>query len=205
MSRIGTIVSVIGSGAAVLALSWTSCRAQDDEKDPPPAREAAPDPAPEAREPAPAVIPIAQIDPDALLYVERLLAVRGFYLGPVDGRLHPELEVALREFAKWAGVETTSHPDEVAARTIDELGAGREVAKRWGSNAPRGEFSPEECYRVNYALAVRGYRTDGTTPARIDLVTLDALRRFQRDVGHPELLGNFVPRRWLFHPGCSDA
>lgn len=167
-------------------------------------------PTPSPRGPAPAgapgsdVVPLRAIDPDALVTVQRLLAIRGLFGGPVDGRPSESLDGALRAFAVSQRLETPGQPGTVLARTLDQLGAGPEVAVRWGSTEPRApELSAEECSRVNLALAARGYRDDGRAPSSVDAATVDALRRFQRDTGHPVQLGNFVARRWLFILGVA--
>lgn len=152
----------------------------------------------------PSVVRLPDVDPDALLIVERQLAVRGFYRAPVDGQTRPELEAALVAFAGWRGTGVPGDPGDVLATTIDELGCGREVALRWGSSAPRApELTEAERYRVNFALVARGYRRDGTATATIDSQTVDALRRFQKDTGHPVQLGSFIARRWLFILGVA--
>jgi len=156
-----------------------------------------------ARSEVPQTVKIDQIDPDAILYMQKQLAVRGFYLGPVDGQVRPEMEASLRSFADFYGIERGEN-GSVLAKTIDQLGAGREVAVRWGSTAPRApELSGAECWRMNYALAARGYRGTDTVPASIDATTVDALKRFQKDTGHPVQLGNFIARRWLFILGVA--
>jgi hypothetical protein len=189
MSRIGRFAVALGVAAVSLPLLVSTVAAEDK-----PGRKPAPD----------AIVSIDAIDPDALVVVARLLAVRGYYLGPIDGRRNHELELSLRSFARAERIERPMRTDSVCARTIDELGAGPDVAVRWGSDAPRApELSREECYRVNYALATRGYRGDGHTPDAIDAQTVDALRRFQSDTGHPVQLGNCIRRRWLFILGVA--
>jgi hypothetical protein len=153
----------------------------------------------------PPVVAINQIDPDALVRVQRLLACLGHYRGPLDGKASPDLDLALRKFARARELDAPTDEGKVSSRTIDELGAGPDVALRWGSTEPRApELTAEQLMRVNQALVYRGYRTSPAVNA-CDADTIAAIRSFQAATGHPVQLGNCLERRWMFILGVATG
>ncbi len=142
------------------------------------------------------LVAIAAIDSDSRALVERLLALRGYELAR-------GLDLALRDFAHDAGLDSPPESAWVTARALDELGAGHAIALRWGKRGPRAlELTPEEVLRLNAALRDRGLTT-AEPRATVDEETLAALRAFQRLTGHRVQQGDAVERRWLFTLGVA--
>jgi hypothetical protein len=149
------------------------------------------------------VIALAEIDPDALAAIARALAIRGFDPGPLDGASRPALDLALRKFASREELPSPPEVGRVGSVVIDALGVGDAVLLRWVGEGPRApELARDEVLRLNEALRDRGYRTSEPTDA-IDADTVAALRRLQRETGHPVQKGEVVERRWLFILGVA--
>jgi hypothetical protein len=142
------------------------------------------------------IVAIAAIDSDSRALVEKLLELRGYE--PARG-----LDMALRLYAHDAALESPPEEGWVAARTLDELGAGHSIAIRWGRGGPRAlELTPDEILRLNAALRDRGVTEAEPRPV-VDEETLAALRAFQRLTGHPVQRGDAIERRWLFILGVA--
>jgi hypothetical protein len=143
------------------------------------------------------LVAIAAIDTDARAVVEKQLALRGYQVS------RETLDGALRAFAFDSSLDSPDEVGWVAARTLDELGAGHAIALRWGARGPRAlELTADEVLRLNAALRDRGV-TASSPRASVDAQTLVALREFQRLTGHPVQEGETIERRWLFILGVA--
>jgi peptidoglycan hydrolase-like protein with peptidoglycan-binding domain len=82
-----------------------------------------PEPAVRA-EPAPRAAPVRPRS-EIVSDIQRELARRGFYDGPVNGKHGGKTEAAIREFEKSAGLSPTGEPNEAILKTITRTPVGK--------------------------------------------------------------------------------
>ena len=76
--------------------------------------------------------------------IQRELARRGYYEGPIDGLYGPRTDVAIREFEQAAGLKTNAQPDEALLRAImrSHVYASASPATSTGSTRPSAPPTP---------------------------------------------------------------
>lgn len=203
MARANLFVAGTAIAVALAGTAWTQERDRDRERGGLPANTRSIEArAPEKGAPASRWIKFAQIDPDAMVIVQRHLAIRGFYDLPADGNARPEVWEGLRRFARARSLE--SRDGEVSASVLDELGAWPEVAVGMaeGEGARAPGFTPAEMWRMNYALWSRRYMEEKPVD-RITGSTLTALRQFQKDTGYGAQRSEVIRRVWLYRLGVA--
>jgi peptidoglycan hydrolase-like protein with peptidoglycan-binding domain len=194
---IGTVVAVIASGAIFVNALWmqpsahpaplfhvnwrpvstdTTGSVTPTLPRPRPAEIAAP-----KAEVAPPARTRAQVTSD----IQRELARRKFYDGPVDGVYGAKTDAAIREFEHAAGLKASVEPDEALLRAITHSAVQAPPTPAIGANAKRVNAASaaapsKRVVAVQRALADFGYGQ--LAPSGVaDPATKTAIERFERE------------------------
>jgi peptidoglycan hydrolase-like protein with peptidoglycan-binding domain len=130
---------------------------------------------------APTVRTRAQITSD----IQRELARRKFYDGPVDGVYGAKTDAAIREFEHAAGLKASVEPDEALLRALVRSSVQAPAAPTNAANAKRGNAASatapsKRVVAVQRALADFGYGQLAPTGVA-DPPTKSAIERFERE------------------------
>jgi peptidoglycan hydrolase-like protein with peptidoglycan-binding domain len=128
--------------------------------------------------PAPPVVS-ARARADVITEIQRELAQRGFYQGPVDGIYGPKTDNAIRDFEHATGMQPSAEPNEALLRAI-----ARSTAKAPAKIPPRDPIADllapsHRIVALQRALADYGFgqiRVSGT----YDPKTRSAIEEFER-------------------------
>ncbi|HET9904702.1 MAG TPA: peptidoglycan-binding protein [Xanthobacteraceae bacterium] len=121
---------------------------------------------------------------EVITEIQRQLARKGFYDGPVDGVYGPRVEGAIRRFEQAAGLKPGAAPDEDLLAVIVQARTSAEQPKPASPAAP-SQPAPAEPPRarvvaVQRALAEFGYGQIKVTGV-FDPATRSAIERFERE------------------------
>jgi peptidoglycan hydrolase-like protein with peptidoglycan-binding domain len=157
------------------------------ERSAPPKRTVAAAPAPVlALSPLPAPRPRADAPSqrsDLVHVIQRELASRGYYTGPLDGLIGPRTERAIRDFEETEGAASTGEPSEALLGRILKSRARQEIAGPvTNSVTPREPEPTTRVLAVQRVLARLGYGPV-VLNGIADAATRAAIGRFQRDRG----------------------
>lgn len=142
-----------------------------------------PRPATEALAAEPAVPP-SRPPYTVIADIQRELARKGFYDGPIDGVNGPRLQAAVRSFAHAAGLKPGAEPDEdllaILALSPAHASPGREKTDPKKTQSAVPELPPSRVRAVQRALADFGYGQLKTTGV-FDPATKAAIEKFERE------------------------
>jgi len=143
--------------------------------------------------PVPALAPAADAHGQAEIVseIQRALAARGFYQGPVDGIWGAKTDLAARQFAQAAGLAIDPAPNDKLLHAITSAKVASPQAPTAASPAPAHNdpiaalLAPSQrVLAIQRALADFGYgqlKPTGT----FDAETRAAIEKFERDRGMP--------------------
>jgi peptidoglycan hydrolase-like protein with peptidoglycan-binding domain len=128
---------------------------------------------------------------DVISDMQRELARKGYYEGPVDGRYGPKTDAAVRDFEQAAGLKPASEPSESLLRMIKASPSKAAVAKPSGTTGAKvaGPHSDpiaevlapsQRVLALQRALAEFGYAQIKPTGV-MDPETKSAIERFERE------------------------
>jgi peptidoglycan hydrolase-like protein with peptidoglycan-binding domain len=116
-----------------------------------------------------------------IMDLQRELAQRGYYDGPVDGLIGPRTQQAIRDFEQQNGLKSTGTPTEaLLARVLQSRVRARSDAS--GPIAPAAPQPTTQVFSVQRLLARLGYGPVKLTGLP-DAATKSAIERFERDRG----------------------
>jgi peptidoglycan hydrolase-like protein with peptidoglycan-binding domain len=123
-----------------------------------------------------------------VMAIQRELAARGFYDGPIDGLHGPRMEGAIREFEQAAGVKTAGEPGEPLLRAILRTPVKSPTAMPASTGGKPARLDPiaeliapsKRVLAVQRALSDFGYGQ--LQPSGVlDPMTKAAIEKFERD------------------------
>lgn len=136
-----------------------------------------------ARETAQPSRPRGQVVSD----IQKELARRGFYDGPIDGVYGPRMEAAIREFEQAAGVKPGAGPSESLLQLIAQSAVKADKKKTppqapatGRAGPPQGGVPPARVLAVQRTLAEFGYGQIKLTGV-FDEATKAAVEKFERE------------------------
>jgi peptidoglycan hydrolase-like protein with peptidoglycan-binding domain len=112
--------------------------------------------------------------------IQRELARRKFYDGPVDGVYGAKTDAAIREFEHAAGLKSSVETDETLLRVIVRSSVQAPPAPAVASIAKRGVAPSKRVVAVQRALADFGYGQVAAS-GLVDPATKTAIERFERE------------------------
>jgi len=117
--------------------------------------------------------------PDTVADIQRELARRGFYDGPVDGLYGPKTDRAIRDFEQAAGLSPSAEPNDVLLATIRQSSAKPKTAATRNDPIAKLLAADKRLIAIQQALADFGYGPIKPTGV-YDAQTRSAIERFER-------------------------